>query len=959
MKQSIVAILLLFYTLQLHAHPTPFQLIERGRGADIHYSGDEKVVNKAIEIFIDDTKRVAQIASKRESEISNRTIVVGIVGEEPAFDALLSRGDMDTSPIGGRWEAFQIQPAEVDGSRILLVMGSDPRGAAYGVLELSRRMGVSPWVWWADVHPDKKENVSLDEEVIVQYPSVKYRGIFLNDECWGLNPWASNTFEKEKGNIGPRTYAAIFELLLRLRANLIWPAMHPCTNAFYTDPANPRVANEYGIVVGSSHAEPMLRNNVDEWDHDRYGSFNYFTNAETVLRYWDERVAESKGYESIYTLGMRGIHDSGMVGAGSMEERVTSLEKIISDQRRLLANHVSPDPSKVPQAFTTYKEVLDIYDQGMKLPEDVTLVWPDDNYGYIQRLSNPEEATRSGGSGVYYHISYWGRPHDYLWLDSSYPPLIWEEMTKAYHFNARQLWVVNVGDIKPLEYNTQLFLDMAWDTSAFGEVSSVRDHFTRWHRQIFGNDAGEEIAEVKWEYYRLNFERRPEFMGWSQTEDTRKVNPTCYNHFEAGDEAGRRIEQWARLKEKSTFIRSKVPHRLQDAYFQLVEYPVKGASFLNERILKMEKAYLYASQNRLVANSLALDARAANDSILQLTHYYNHQMSNGKWAGMMYHRPRELPVFDMPPVPQWDFTPSFTWGLAVEGNEQLRRVKQVKGPLYLPSFNRLTRESHFMDIFLKADTTIHWTAKASDEWILVDSSEGILDGESGKMQHRINVSIDWQKAPATGRLKGHIRVGSEHRQHTIDVNVNNPSIDLSLDTPTFTEDRGIVSIHAENYSRLNSTNSFSWEVLEHLGHTGSSVWVNPLKSEEKIFDPELNDPSVLEYDFYSERDGEVIIHVYTLPVHPVHEPYSNRFGLALNSDEPMVVDHRTHGRSETWKNNVLSNTAITSIKYTLPGTGLHTLKIYALDPGVIVDRILIEREGAVQSYSPFPETRVQ
>jgi hypothetical protein len=327
----------------------------------------------------------------------------------------------------------------------------------------------------------------------------------LNDECWGLNPWASKTFEPEEGNIGPKTYARIFELLLRLRANFIWPAMHPCTNAFYKNPENPKTANDYGIVVGTSHAEPMMRNNVDEWDGKKMGNFNFFNNRETVLNYWETRVDESRNYESIYTLGMRGIHDSGMVGVKNIQENVDALEAIIGEQRNLLEKYVDPNAANVPQAFTAYKEVLDIYYAGLKLPEDITLVWPDDNYGYIQRFSDKEKQKRQGGSGIYYHLSYWGRPHDYLWLSSTHPMLVWEEMIKASYFNSNEIWVVNVGDIKPLEYNISLFLDMAWNTTAYATPTGVREHFNKWHQDIFGLENGLEIAGFMWDYYDLHF----------------------------------------------------------------------------------------------------------------------------------------------------------------------------------------------------------------------------------------------------------------------------------------------------------------------------------------------------------------------------------------------------------------------------------------------------------------------
>ena len=301
-------------------------------------------------------------------------------------------------------------------------------------------------------------------------PSVKYRGIFINDEDWGLRPWASKTFEPETKNIGPKTYAKVFELLLRLNANLLWPAMHPGTTPFYNVPGNAEMAAAYAIVVGSSHAEPMLRNNVGEWDEKSMGHFNYITNKEKVYNYWEERVKQSKGNDAVYTLGMRGVHDSGMEGIKGPKEAVPLLERIFNDQRGLIKKHINENVAAVPQVFTAYKEVLDIYDQGLKLPDDVTIVWPDDNYGYIQRFNNEAEKKRPGGSGVYYHASYWGRPHDYLWLGTTHPSLIRQEMMKAYETGADRLWVLNVGDIKPLEYSMQVFFDMAYDARPFKDI---------------------------------------------------------------------------------------------------------------------------------------------------------------------------------------------------------------------------------------------------------------------------------------------------------------------------------------------------------------------------------------------------------------------------------------------------------------------------------------------------------
>src|SRR6185437_7741531 len=347
---------------------------------------------------------------------------------------------------------------------------------------------------------------------------------------FGLRPWASKTYDPELGNIGPRTYAKVFELLLRLKANFIWPAMHPGTKAFYSVAGNKEMAELYDIVIGSSHAEPLLRNNVGEWNQRTMGDFNYLTNKARIDRYWENRVKELDTSEVVFTMGMRGVHDGQMEGVKSANDAVPLLEQILTDQRELLQKYYPGDITTIPQVFTPYKEVLGFYDNGLKVPADITLVWPDDNYGYIQRLSNEAEQKRSGRAGVYYHVSYWGRPHDYLWLSSTHPALIREEMMKAYETGAQRVWVLNVGDIKPAEYDMQLFLDMAYDVTPFKKSSYSKEHLLHWDQRIFGAYGGA-ITDILWRYYNLAFDRRPEFMGWSQTEPITNTAYTSYNHF--------------------------------------------------------------------------------------------------------------------------------------------------------------------------------------------------------------------------------------------------------------------------------------------------------------------------------------------------------------------------------------------------------------------------------------------
>ena len=555
------------------------------------------------------------------------------------------------------WESFTIQGRGGN----LHVRGSDVRGTVYGVFDLAERMGISPWKWWADVTPQPRERLTLNlpDAGITERPSVKYRGIFLNDEDWGLQPWAARTFEPEVGDIGPRTYEKIFQLLLRLKANTIWPAMHPSTRAFFTVPGNREMAERYHIFVGSSHAEPMLRNNVDEWDHDRYGDYNYQTNADTILNYWRGRVRETRADNYLYTVGMRGIHDSGMEGDATVEERVALLDTIINEQRRMLAEEKGVPATEVPQLFVAYKEVLDLYDAGLEVPEDVTLMWTDDNYGYIRRLSEGAERQRSGGSGVYYHLSYWGRPHDYLWLSSTQPGLIWYDMQRAYANGARESWIANVGDIKPAEYNMEFFLDLAWNPEAIGREDIDR-HLREWTEREFGAFGAPEIADLLSEYYRLAMLRKPEYMGWSQTEPTTPTQPAGFTSAN-GDELQRRIDRYRELYQQSKAIAGLIPPDRRDAYFELVDYPVRGGSLLNQ-------VYGYATQaartqDELRRDSLLRASAGAHEEIGVLTNYYNDVMGGGKWSGMMDYRSRGLPVFDLPDfsgaaVPQEPPTPS-------------------------------------------------------------------------------------------------------------------------------------------------------------------------------------------------------------------------------------------------------------------------------------------------------------
>lgn len=525
--------------------------------------------------------------------------------------------------------------------KALVIAGSDRRGTAYGLLELSRLAGVSPWIWWADVLPEpQKALFASTGQIISGPPSVKYRGIFLNDEDWGLQPWAARNIDTDIQDIGPKTYEKIFELMLRLRANYLWPAMHECTKAFYYYPENPVVADRYAIVMGASHCEPMQRNNVFEWNvnfeneyGEKPGDWRYDTNKEQINRYWDDRLKTSSQYETFYTIGMRGIHDSGMPGPKDQQGKIDLLEKVIDDQRDIFG-HYYEDSSKVPQLFCPYKEVLHLYQQGLQLPDDITLVWADDNHGYIRQLSTPEEQQRNGGSGVYYHISYWGAPHDFLWLSSISLSLIAFEMTKAHQFGADRLWVLNVGDIKPAEMETHFFMDLAWNIDRW-TPENAHGYARYWAEETFGKKLAKPIAAIKKEYYRLAQNGKPEHLRMLA------FDPAVMQE---------RLDDYEKLMDMVSSLEHKVPERLKDAWFQLIKYPVDGAALMNQKVFYAAMSLDAAEKGDSKALEYAGKATSAFETIKQLTHHYNTELTNGKWNGMMSCQPRSLPVYGMPPV---------------------------------------------------------------------------------------------------------------------------------------------------------------------------------------------------------------------------------------------------------------------------------------------------------------------
>jgi hypothetical protein len=530
--------------------------------------------------------------------------------------------------LRGKWEQYAI---DTEGYNIY-VTGSDARGLAYGVFHISELIGVNPWYWFADVPVDNDNSNVRDFTCVYasKSPTIKYRGVFLNDEDWGLKTWAEKTFEPELGDIGPKTYDKICELILRLKGNMLAPAMHSCTGAFYSHPESQVVADKWGIMITTSHCEPLLFNNASEveWNKERDGEWNYETNGATILKKLDDRIRETAQYDNIYTMGMRGLHDEAMHGSDKPEDRARTLEKVFKEQRSILEKYKKKPSSQLQQIFVPYKETLDIYDAGLRVPEDITLVWPDDNYGYMKRVSNADEQKRPGRSGVYYHLSYCGVPHDNLWISTTAPQLMYEELLKAYTAGADRYWLLNVGDIKPMEIEMSMFMDMAYDFGSFN-YDNVNLYQAKWLAGIFGTAYESMFQYILDNYYRLAWDRKPEFMGYEMEWDSpqfSRLYDTDFS-FETGS-AQKRLVDYQNICTVYDAIESGVSAELAPALFEMLGYSVHSA-------YQMNRKFLYAQQNHETGNALYADmCRNANEELNNLLVRYN-TMLDGKWDQMI------------------------------------------------------------------------------------------------------------------------------------------------------------------------------------------------------------------------------------------------------------------------------------------------------------------------------------
>lgn len=589
-------------------------------------SNDDEVVATVARCVVEDIKAVTGKTLAVTDKLGTGTvpIVAGTLGQSDVMDALVEAGKVDTTGITGVWEAYSLQMVDnpCEGvERALAVVGGTPRGTAYGLFEISRRIGVSPYVWWADVAPAPMDYIYVSgDRTPVEAPSVMYRGLFINDEDWGLLPWAKKTFDVSFGNIGPNTYDKVMELLLRLRANCLWPAKHQASRAFWSADENKRLAKKWCMVMSSG--DSMLRDNLWEWTHfgGTTSNFSFAFNSEQVSDYWAKRAGEARGYEAIYDIGMRGCHDVALLGYEGQDAQLQGLRDIIACQRKIITDSLGGDPTAIPQIYIPYKEALTLYNAGLEIPKDVTLCWVDDNYAYIRQLPNAAEQKRSGGNGIYYHLSYLGNPCSYIWLSTISPSLVSYELSKAYENGMQKFWMINVGDIKPAEAEFEFCMELAWDVEEWTPERAWQ--FSRWwSAKTFGEELADELAEIRLEHYRLAAQSKPETI--------REVTFTI-------EEMVQRIKDYQQLTGRINALEGSIPDRLKDAYFELVTYPIVATADMNYKLLGAKLSYWYAAmgdrQNSLAYASLS---RYGYDDIVSLTDRYNNDIASGKWKYIM------------------------------------------------------------------------------------------------------------------------------------------------------------------------------------------------------------------------------------------------------------------------------------------------------------------------------------
>lgn len=914
----------------------------------------------------------ADIHRVTSADVSARRdpIIVGTIGHSPTLDRVIARGKLDVSSIKGKWETTieQVVDNPLPGvRRAFVIAGSDQRGTIYGAYDVSRNIGVSPWYFWDDVPVAHHDNVyALPGRHIQGTPAVKYRGFFINDENPDTGTWAPAHFGPGKapgypGGLNANYYATVFETMLRLKANYLWPAVWGRAFA-EDDPANHATASAYGVVMGTSHEAPMMRG-IEEWNRhavngtDPYGGngvWSYRQNKDAIEAYWRDGAERMRDQdiEGVITLGMRGNGDVSLPDGDGID----LMSSIIDSQREILKETGLIDR---PQVQTLYKEVQRYWDQGYRPPDDVTVVFCDDNWGNMRKLPDPSLPKRSGGYGMYYHFDYVGDGRNYKWADTANLTNTWEQLHRAYASGVDRLWVANVGDLKNEELPTQFFLDYAWNPAAL-PVSKLGEWTRRYAAESFGTRLAPAIAKILDEYGHLQSRRKPELLNRRITVDPAKditTDPSAVVYddqqtpFSLTDynEMNRVTDQWLALAAATERLKRQVPAAWQDAFYQLVYYQVKDTAIVYDLRRAEFTNIAYATQGRAATNALADRAEALFAQDQAMSDYYNNTLAGGKWHDWQL-QPKigYGNVARYGPNAPWQQPELNNVALPDEIFPYLRRLEVPAAPSMgvaldggsattLPELSPWQSQSQqYIEVYNKGTTPFPYQISSGAPWLTVSHAAGAVTD-----QVRSLVSVDWRRAPR-GTRSVPITITGAGSTVTVQAPVNNPA----LRPHGFLEANGYVAIEADHYSHKTG----DWQLLPGIGKTGNGL--NPQAAGAR-----------LDYTLTLTSTGPVNVSAYLSPRNNVRPGDGVKYAVSIDGETPQVVNvTKATGANDTtmnrqWARNTSQNINVTSTTHTIATAGKHTLTFWAVDPTVIVQRLVVDTGGVKYSYLGPPESR--
>jgi len=862
-----------------------------------------------------------------------QVVIVGTLGKSALVDGLVTAGKLDVTGVTGKWDTYVLQVVEAPATgvtRALVIAGSNKRGTIYGMYDLSQHIGVSPWYWWADVPAVRQTNLFVNAgRYSPGEPKVKYRGIFINDEAPALTDWATAS----QGGFKRQFYEKVFELVMRMRGNYLWPAMWG--KAFNADDAeNPRLADEYGVVMGTSHHEPMTRAQA-EWASTGHASadWNYGAGAAAVRTFWQDGITRMGNNESLVTIGMRGDGDEPLAGAN-----VTLMQQIVADQRNIIATTTGKPAASVSQMWALYKEVQDFYDQGMQVPDDVTLLFADDNWGNVRRLPAVGSAPRGGGYGVYYHFDYVGGPHSYMWLNTNPIGRIWEQMHLSYEKGVKTIFLVNVGDIKPMEYPIEFFLDYAWNPDAW-PADRLTDYARLWAERQFGAQYAATIGDLLTKYTKYNGRRKPEIL-----------SPTTYS-LTNYREADRVVADWNAIATTAQTVNDALPANARDAFFQLVLYPVKACANLGELYVTVGKNALYRRQGRAATNDLATRAQQLFAMDATLTTQY-HTLASGKWNHMMKQAHigshptdawRSPETNTMPAVQTLTVPTAAALGVAVEGSENV--WPGATGTANLPEMTPYDPpgSNQYIDVFNKGSTAFAFTATAANApWLTLTPASGQITKET-----RVLVTVDWATAPTgTAVLDVPITItGPSSTSAVVHARIRNPATPRPETVTGFVETDGYVSIEAEHATRKVATAPATWQRIPDFGRTLSGMTLLPTTTAAQT----PGSGARLEYDIQMFKTGSITVQAYVAPTLQFHKS-ALRYAISFDSATPTMVSINSDTSTAAWETSVKDNILVSSTTHTLSAAGAHTLKFHAVDTGVVLQKLVVNAGGVRTTY---------